>query len=453
MFYIRQKLADIFGIGVADRVKGLNVKKYYDLFISSLDWSRDRIEAYQTARLKFILKQAYKQSEFFSKRIDDAGFDIDNFKYPDEIRKLPALTRSDLQNNLYKIVSKDFNLKDCSKGSSSGSTGHPVIYYHDKNGTSANKASAIFSKYLGGYKPGNRWINIWGNPTAVNFEWNRTGSKVKKLFMNELRFPAYRLNNKEEFEILYKIFLTKQPDFVYGYTNAIFLFARFLEEKKLKLNFIKGVFTTAENLHSYQKELIEEVIGSVYDHYGCSEINGIAVQSVYDNYYSIIDPHVFVEFGDTVDKKNNVRKIIVTDLYNVVLPFIRYENGDLVVPAEIKDYGSYRLKYSKIRSVDGRQSDIIALPGGGNLVVPSFFGSRMLKNVSGIKQYQVQKTKEKIIVNLIVTDDFKDESRQVILNTLNEYIPAEINYELVFNQDIIYSDNGKFKLFVDNSPN
>ncbi len=93
---------------------------------------------------------------------------------------------------------------------------------------------------------------------------------------------------------------------------------------------------------------------------------------------------------------------------------------------------------------------IITLPNGGNLVIPSFFGSRMLKNVSGIKQYQVQKTKDKIIVNLIVDNDFKDDSKKIIFGTLDEYIPREIGYEVVFNQKLIYSKNGKFKVLIDN---
>jgi hypothetical protein len=75
----------------------------------------------------------------------------------------------------------------------------------------------------------------------------------------------------------------------------------------------------------------------------------------------------------------------------------------------------------------------------------------MLKDVSGIKQYQVRKTNEKIIVNLIIDNNFKDESKKIILETLDAYIPGEMKYEIVFNQDLIYSSNGKFKLFIDNS--
>lgn len=446
----RKFLANEIGLSLTDTLKGIKVKEYYDLYVESINWSKDKINAYQVKKIKEVLKYSYKKSPFYKKRIDDSGLDIDNFKYTDQLINIPPLTRSDLQNNLDDIISKDYNLKECSKGSSSGSTGHPVIYYHDKTGTAANKASVLFSKFLGGYIPGDKWLNVWGNPTAVNIEWKKPGSRLKKYFLNEFRFPAYTLNEKNQLNKLYDLFKQKNPSFVYGYTNAVFLFAKYLEERNERLTYINGVFTTAENLHDYQREKIRDFIGPVYDHYGCSEINGIAAQTKFDNYYAILDTHVYLEFGDKVDNKSDSRKIIVTDLYNKVLPFIRYENGDLAVPYDGNN-SSPDLNFSRFISVDGRVSDIITLPGGGNLVVPSFFGSRMLKNIDGVKQYQVQKKKDKILINLVTDDNFKPEYKKIILSTLDEYIPSEIMYELVFNEKIIYSGNGKFKLFVDNS--
>ena len=40
------------------------------------------------------------------------------------------------------------------------------------------KLPLFLAKYLGGYILGDPWINIWGNPTAVNIEWKKTGSKT-----------------------------------------------------------------------------------------------------------------------------------------------------------------------------------------------------------------------------------------------------------------------------------
>ncbi len=89
---------------------------------------------------------------------------------------------------------------------------------------------------------------------------------------------------------------------------------------------------------NFRKEKIEKYLGPVYDQFGCSEINGIAAQSRFDNFYSILDPKVYVEFGNIIDKTNGIRKLIITDLHNLVLPFIRYENGDMAVPFEVYNY-------------------------------------------------------------------------------------------------------------------
>ena len=447
----RKILAEYFALNVSDKLNNHQVKYFYNLFVNSINWSRDEVTAFQVEKTKLLLEYSYNYSHFFKKRFDDAGFNFEKFKYLDELKNIPPLTRSDLQNNLKDILSTDIDISKCSKGSSSGSTGHPVLYYHDKIGTSANKAAVLFGKFLGGYNLGDPWINIWGNPTAVNVDWKKPGSRLKKFFSNESRFPAYRLNNSKQFENLFQMVVKKKPKFIYGYTNAIFLFSKYLEEKSIKLDFVKGVFTTAENLQPFQKIKIEERLGEVYDQYGCSEINGIAVQSIYDDYYSVLDPHVVVEYGDIVDKENNIRKLIITDLQNRILPFIRYENGDLAIPSENNDLNNFSLKFSKFKNIDGRVSDIIKLPNGGSLVVPSFFGSRMLKNIDGIKQYQIIKYDDKISVNLVTDGELSSDSKKIIQETLIEYIPTEIKTELVFNQEIIYAQNGKFKLFIDRS--
>ena len=345
---LRKLIAENIALNISDQLNNHQVKYFYNLFSDSINWSRDQIVSFQVDKAKELLEYSYKYSPFFKKRLDDSGLDFSNIKYLDELKKIPPLTRFDLQNNLKDILSKEFDITKCSRGSSSGSTGHPVIYYHDKIGNSASKASAIISKQLGGYKLGDSWINIWGNPTAVNTEWKKPGSKIKKYFMNESRFPAYKLNDIHQFENLKEIILSKKPKYVYGYTNAIFLFSKFLEEKNIKLDFVKGVFTTAENLHEFQRMKIEEQIGKVYDHYGCSEINGIAMQTEYDEYYSILDPHVIVEYGETMDTVSNTKKIIITDLQNRVLPFIRYENGDMAVPSQDEKYENYRAPIFKI---------------------------------------------------------------------------------------------------------
>lgn len=445
---LKKILAEKAGLYILDKVKNTKVRTYLNLYYNSLSWSKDEVENFQVGKTQQLLEYAYNNTAFYKKRFNEAGFNYKKFRYLDQLKEIPPLRRKDLQENLDNIISKEMDLTKCMRGSSSGSTGTPIIYYQDFNALSAGKAAVIFCKMLGGYKLGDKWLNIWGNPTAVNVEWKKLSSKISKFMFNEIRYPAYRLTSDNEFRLLTDYLIKNKPVFIYGYTNAIYLLSEYLKKNSIEVNFVKGVFTTAENLHEYQRKNIEGYLGKIYDQYGSSEINGVACETLHREGYLILAPNVYVEFGDIVDLENGSRKLIITNFYNKILPFIRYENGDLAVPSE--DKNENKIKFPGLKSVQGRVSDIIKLADGGSLVVPSFFGSRMLKNINGIIQYQViRKKADSIEVNLITSNEFKEEYKEIILETLQEYIPGELHYELVFNHPTIISKNNKFKLFVD----
>jgi phenylacetate-CoA ligase len=435
-------------------LKKHRVKKYFDLFRESLSWSRDKVEAYQLRCIRLLSEHAYKHAPFYKKRFDEAGFNYENIKYLDDLKKIPPLTRKDIQENIKHLVSDSFDLNKCYKGSSSGSTGEPVVYYQDNAGSSANNAAIYFGWSLTGWQFGEKQLTLWGNPTTTNVDWARTSSKIKSRFFNEVKFPAYKLNTKENMDLLFNNVISNKCEFIYGYTNAIYLFAEYLSQNNLSAPCIKRVITTGENLQDFQRDLIEKTLCKVYDDYGCSEISGISINTIFDKFYSVLDPHVYVEYSNFTDVNSEQKKLLITDLHNKVFPFIRYENGDLGIPMTKKDFKDNEPKFSKMLSVEGRISDIITLPGGGNLVVPSFFGSRLLKQINGVKQYQVTKVKEnKIILNLVINSDFSEDDKFKIEENMKEYLPKELQYDIVFNSNIQISKTGKFKILVDQTVN
>jgi phenylacetate-CoA ligase len=207
------------------------------------------------------------------------------------------------------------------------------------------------------------------------------------------------------------------------------------------------VLTTAENLQDYQRYIIEEVLGPVYDLYGCSEINGIANECNYCGKYHIIDTHIKLEYGNIVDEFCN-QELIITDLDNFAFPMIRYQNGD--IGKRPLSNGKCKINFSCMESVCGRQSDIIVLPGGGTLSVPSFFGSMLLKKVNGICKYQIEKDKHNhLIIKLVVNSSFTSNDKNILANSINSYIGNKIQWEICIVNDIPNSSTGKFKLVVD----
>ncbi len=255
-------------------------------------------------------------------------------------------------------------------GSSSGSTGQPVKYLHDNNARSAGRAASYYGWLLTGWNFGDRGLHIWGNPNAVNVQWKKFPSKVKSKIFNVYKYPAFKLNDPNGFNEIISIIKKNKFSYVDGYTNAIYLLAKFIEVNNvMAVGRFKRVLTTGENLHGYQRDLIEKVLGPVYDCYGCGEINGIAYQNQFEKEYAIMDTNVYVEYDYNYHYSNNEKPLVITHLHNFVMPFIKYKNGDMAISSNLH---SEKLGFSFLRTIEGRVSDIIELPNGGNLVVPAF---------------------------------------------------------------------------------
>ena len=441
-------IAQQIGLPLFDLLKSRNVRAYIREFRKTLSMSRKEVKDYQLYKLKRLLAHAYENVPFYRKRMDSAGFNPNAFSNTSQLTQLPCLERDDLQNNWSNIFADNFNRQTLSKGSSSGSTGVPIVYFKDSNASSSGQAAGMIGWEFSGWQLGDKGLHIWGQPSLVNEQWKSPMSRLKAKIYNHHKFPACRLTTANEFHLLSRQLEKGKYEFLDGYTNAIYLLADFIQQNKIKLNRFKYVFPTAENLLGYQRELIEEVLGPVTDMYGCSEINGIANECPHCGNYHIIDPHVFVEFGNIVDT-NGSCELIITDLDNYGFPLIRYKNGDLALPSS-EQLQNCNIPFSTFKKVVGRQSDMIKLPDGGVLSVPSFLGSMILEQVTGIKQYQIVRTSDRHLeIRFVLNSNFTKENRLIIEKSLKDYLKDKMTWNIKIVSSIPVSKTGKFKLLID----
>jgi phenylacetate-CoA ligase len=364
-----------------------------------------------------------------------------------DLAALPLLRREDIREHLVEMISETAEISGCYKGSSSGSTGEPVTYYRDRRGSSASQAARYFGWSLSGWRFGTPFLTIWGNVTTVKNNWSRPSSQLKSKLFCETKFPAFSLIQRGKFDELYQICCRGQFAYIQGYTNAIHAFALHLIDYELSLPGIQGVLTTAENLQDHQRATIQHAMGPVFDFYGCGEINAVAFQCRQGSYH-IMDPHVVLEFGDITDDHGN-RELYLTDLDNYSMPLIRYVNGDIGRPCQDQTC-SCGLPLGILGAISGRSSDVIHTPDGGILSVPSFFGSRLLKEISNIVRYRVDLlAPNEILINLQVKHSLEVREEQIINQALKSYIPKSMKWSIQIVNEIKPDANGKYKLIVD----
>lgn len=443
-------LAHKTGFWFNDLLKGFSVGNDLRTFTGHLKLDPETIQDIQFRKFKALLAYAWDKSPFYQQRLKAINAVPEDFQRLNQIGLIPPLSRIDLQNHWKEIIPIGIDSNKLKKGSSSGSTGVPVVYFKDNGSTSAGQAALYLCWSLSGWKLGMKGLHIWGNPSTVNKEWKRLSSRMKARFLSHYKFPAYQLTNPEKIRELAELVEKEKFDFIDGYTNSIYILADYVKNSQGSLkNKLKMVLTTAENLQEYQRHTIEEALGPVYDLYGCSEINGIAGECKICGKYHVMDTHVILEYGRVMDEFQN-QELIITDLDNFAFPLIRYQNNDLGKP--FTGEKSCSIPFSRLEQVSGRQSDILTLPDGGTLSVPSFFGSMLLKKINGIIKYQIEKDQpDHLLIKFVVNTSFTEKDREVVKKSMDQYLGERIKWDIAVVDDIPVSQTGKFKLVIDST--
>ena len=109
------------------------------------------------------------------------------------------------------------------------------------------------------------------------------------------------------------------------------------------------------------RKIMSEAFGlTTYNEYGSSETSIIGIENMAG--HLITSDNLLVEILDDENqpvKVGDIGKIVVTDLFNLAMPFIRYDIGDIgsLAYSEVGD------RYY-INQLCGRENDTIHLPSG-----------------------------------------------------------------------------------------
>ncbi|MBF0618808.1 MAG: phenylacetate--CoA ligase family protein [Candidatus Omnitrophica bacterium] len=167
--------------------------------------------------------------------------------------------------------------------------------------------------------------------------------------------PCGVFDTPEQLDEAVTLIKALKPTIVNAYTNQLFdLFSKLGKRHSIRRCVVNG-----EPLWPAYKKQIEHLGGvKVFDHYGAMEVSGFAIAvDAQDAYMKIFDDGLMLEVlaedgraGDT-----GIGALLVTDLNNTCMPFIRYKLGDQV--------DMIRRGRSRFIRVLGRLNDTILIDG------------------------------------------------------------------------------------------
>jgi len=364
--------------------------------------------------------------------------------------QLPVLQKSDYQVPLSERFSTGYAEKNCCLNKTSGSSGDPMVFAKDKACHALIWAN-IMRKFAWHGIDFNRsyQARFYGMPMAF---WPQKLLRIKDFLSNRYRMNIFDLSNEGLDQIVQK-FANNRFEYINGYTSAIVLLAKQLESKKSVLKTLcpslKVCIVTSEMLFEADKMLLEKALGvPVINEYGASEVDLIAIQNPQGEWVVNAETCLI----EIVDEQNKVLpygqegRIIVTQLYNKAMPFIRYEVGD---------YGILDPKSTPqkpiLQKLIGRTNDVIHLPNGKRAAGMAFYSitKALFDDQSTVKEFVIKQTKIDTFEIEYVSDlAFTQTQEQHIYQVISDFLVPDLTLKFVQKTSSTRGANGKLKQFI-----
>lgn len=369
--------------------------------------------------------------------IDHTGF-YKGYKANDEF---PVMDKMLLLEN-YEGVKADGGYKlPTHVSSTSGSTGTPFAVIQDYKKRKRTIADLKVFGELCDYPSHERMLFF----RVINEKLNRSPEQEDSENIYYIDSSNLDMENCRK---MHNAILEKEPRIIFSYSSTLVHLARFIDslEEKYTYNNLKAVLTGGEGISEENRRLLEKVFDCrVYRRYSNMELgilgqdmgNGGSYLLNYGSYYF----ECLKTDCDKPAEAGEVGRIVITDLFNLAFPMIRYDTGDLGIIEEDENEGFPRLK-----EIYGRKRDCVYTVDG-LLLSPAKISVGMW-GTEGVKQWQfIQETKYDYVLKLNCEDGLDTSS---LINKFKALLGADAKIHIEYVDEIPVASSNKRRAVICN---
>jgi len=409
-------------------------------------WDSETLKKYQLGKLKTLVNFAFEKNPYYRRQFKLLGLDPARIDGVEDFSKVPILTKDDIARNLPEFISAGYGQSDLRKFVTGGSTGRNLTFYMDRNTFDSATARVLRGMNWFNCGFGDKRVKIWGSPIRESLR-ERSCTQLRNFLLREKCISSYAMNEKTILEILRQIQRAK-PKALIGYVSALTVLASFIEKHAIEEVRVDAILPAAETIFQEQISLFERSFhGKVFNRYGSREFNGIAQECSFHTGMHVNAETVYVEVikNGRPARPGELGEIIITDLDNFGMPFIRYRIEDLgILSSKPCECGR---GLPLLDRVEGRIYDLISCPNG-SIQTGTFF-SNLTRSVEGISQFQViQESKGKIRLKLVTQNGFRQDSKDTLTSIIREHCGETMQIDFDFVTVIEPLKSGKHRYVV-----
>ena len=384
----------------------------------------------QTERLRRTINTCLRSS-FYGQLLGSLNISADDFTSPDDIRKLPFTTKSDLRANYpYGLLCQPMD-QYVRLHASSGTTGTPTAIFYTQNDIDSWAGLVARCMYAVGLRKGDVFQNMSGyglftGGLGIHYGSERLGC---------LTVPAGAGNSKRQLKLLRDFHVSG----VHIIPSYALYFASFLQQEGVDPKSLDWRFALigAEPHTEEVRCRIQDLLGlKAFNSYGLTEMNGPGVafeceeqagMHLWEDAYiaEIIDP----DTGEWV-KEGEVGELVMTTLCRDGMPLLRYRTRDLTrfIPGDCACGRTHR----RIDRITGRADDMLIIKGCN--IYPMQIEQALMSLPEVAQNYVIELFKEGEMDQLRVKVEIKDEyfvEEMRALTTLQKKIASRLRDEIL----------------------
>jgi phenylacetate-CoA ligase len=405
---------------------------------------RDEIREFQWRKLRPLLEHAAEFVPYYSRILKGLGVSVRDLRSPEDLKYLPLLHKKDIRENLEQLISRTYSRKDLRRDETGGSTGENLFFYTDRASSEAQIANTVRMNDWIGIKVGDRTAYLWG----IRFRQSRRGRIVKSIknwLSNTIVLSTYTMDERSIDAYSRRLGRFK-PALVIGYPSALSHFSQMITGGGLDGFRPKAILTSGETLYEWQRSTIEGAIEApVFDHYGCCEFGAVARECRYHDGLHIACDRVLIETLPvaSLPSGEKMHELVITDLDNYGMPFIRYAIEDL--GHLTWDKCRCGIALPRLQSLAGRVYDVVRAPNG-NYLGGTFWG-HILKE--GVEKFQViQENLNEVRISVVPTNGFGDLAKRQAVEKVQEACGPEMKVTFVLTDRLDATPTGKHRYVI-----
>jgi phenylacetate-CoA ligase len=427
--------------------QGSSVPRHLRELEESQFYSPEKIADLQMERLRHLLMHAFRNCPFYTRRFNEAGFDPARVQSPDDLRSLPVLTKKDIQNNLEQLTAGNLPPSDLVPDKTGGSTGQPLNFFINQDRVYSRNAAALRHDRWTGWDIGQKAAYLWGHHGDLNIV-NQFKSRVRRLLLDRNLILDTASITAAKLAQFRKDLLRYRPTIYVGYANSVYLYARFLKETAAtEYHRPTAIITSAEMLDPEQRRIIEEVFAcKVFDRYGSRETSIIASECDRHTGLHVCAETIYLEIiaDGQPARPGQLGKIVITDLMNYGMPFIRYRIEDIGRPSEHRTCSCVR-GLPLIDMAAGRVTDFLLTPEG-KIISGASMTIFLIANTPGLAQAQlVQEKKDELVMKIVRGEKFGEESVKYLEREVTHFFGPTVKLRLEYVESIPPEASGKHR--------